>query len=76
MEFHACSICCVNTWTISAGCGGCWSFHPMISHTCSIGDRSGDLAGQGSMSIEHVALQQRCESKRYTVGKLQLECCS
>ncbi|GFU05684.1 hypothetical protein TNCV_873221 [Trichonephila clavipes] len=39
----------VNTRTVSAGCGYYWSCHPMISHTCSIGDRSGDLSGQGNM---------------------------
>ncbi|GFU57991.1 hypothetical protein TNCV_5083491 [Trichonephila clavipes] len=47
MEFHA---CCVNTGTVNAGCGGCWSSRPMISHTCSIGDRSDKLAGQDNMS--------------------------
>ncbi|GFY04781.1 hypothetical protein TNCV_420351 [Trichonephila clavipes] len=33
----------------------------MISHTCSIGDRSGDLAGHGniSTSVDNFALQQR-----------------
>ncbi|GFW59181.1 uncharacterized protein TNCV_2781121 [Trichonephila clavipes] len=27
-----------------------WGCHPMISHTCWIGDRSGNLAGRGNMS--------------------------
>ncbi|GFU83633.1 ATP-dependent DNA helicase [Trichonephila clavipes] len=39
--------------------------HPMIYHTCSIGDRS----------VGHVTLQQRCEGQSYPVGKLSLECC-
>ncbi|GFW67971.1 hypothetical protein TNCV_1617321 [Trichonephila clavipes] len=34
--------------TVSAGCEWCWSVSTMILHTCSIGDRSGDLASQGS----------------------------
>ncbi|GFX36889.1 uncharacterized protein TNCV_4000491 [Trichonephila clavipes] len=40
----------------------------MIYHTCSIGDRSGDLAGQGNIcqhSLEHVELQHRCMGERY-----------
>ncbi|GFY22090.1 hypothetical protein TNCV_3297341 [Trichonephila clavipes] len=47
VEFGA---CCVNTETVSAGCERCWSCHLMISHAGSVGDRSGELAGQGNMS--------------------------
>ncbi|GFU50904.1 hypothetical protein TNCV_4461031 [Trichonephila clavipes] len=45
MEFNACCTCYVNTGTASADYGGCWSYRPIISHTCSIDDRSGNLAG-------------------------------
>ncbi|GFW28325.1 uncharacterized protein TNCV_4639921 [Trichonephila clavipes] len=48
-EFQACCTYCVNIGTVSAGCGRCWSCHPMISHSCSSGDRSGDLSNQGNM---------------------------
>ncbi|GFT86414.1 hypothetical protein TNCV_3259181 [Trichonephila clavipes] len=51
MKFHA-SWTCVNTWTVSAGCVRCWSCHPMISHTWSIGNRFSALAGQDSVAIE------------------------
>ncbi|GFV50890.1 hypothetical protein TNCV_3921831 [Trichonephila clavipes] len=47
VDFHA---CCVNTRMVSAGCVGFWSYRVMISHTCSIGDRSGEFAGRGNMS--------------------------
>ncbi|GFV34164.1 hypothetical protein TNCV_5046981 [Trichonephila clavipes] len=46
----------------------------MISHTCSIGDRSGDLTGQEvtcNHSAEHVVLQQRCEVHK-TLGPTDL----
>ncbi|GFX28515.1 hypothetical protein TNCV_1153241 [Trichonephila clavipes] len=63
---HTYCTCCVNGGTVSGGCGCCWSCHPMIFNTCSIGDRS----------VGHVALKQRSEGERYPVGKLPLECFS
>ncbi|GFV78918.1 hypothetical protein TNCV_4346771 [Trichonephila clavipes] len=50
MKFYACLTCCVNTGMESAGCGWCWSFRPMIPHTCSIGYRYVDLAGPSNIS--------------------------
>ncbi|GFV32866.1 hypothetical protein TNCV_1745081 [Trichonephila clavipes] len=47
-EFHSCCAFCVNTRAVRAGCGWCWSCCPMISHSCTIGVISGDIAKQRS----------------------------
>ncbi|GBO39986.1 hypothetical protein AVEN_132927-1 [Araneus ventricosus] len=76
IEFHACCTWSVSTGTVNAGCGRRWSCRPIMSHTCSIGERSGDLAGKCTLdhqifrhSVEHVGLKQRYEGECYPVGK-------
>ncbi|GFV14431.1 uncharacterized protein TNCV_165581 [Trichonephila clavipes] len=67
MELHACCTCRVNIATVSNGCGWFWSCRPLISHTCSIGDIFGDLAGQCNTSTlcRACCVQRQCDGERY-----------
>lgn len=49
-----------------------------MSHTCSIGERSDDLAGTKTdrFSVKHVELQQQYAGDRYRVGNNLLVNCS
>ncbi|GFV98804.1 integrase catalytic domain-containing protein [Trichonephila clavipes] len=46
MELHACCSWLFNIRLFNSGCGWHCRYRPVISHSCSIGERFGDLAGQ------------------------------
>ncbi|GFV78721.1 hypothetical protein TNCV_3168221 [Trichonephila clavipes] len=59
MELHACCSWLVNIRLFSSGCGGRGRCRPMMPHSCSIEERSADLADQGRSGGLEVAFPFR-----------------
>ncbi|GFV68639.1 hypothetical protein TNCV_2275011 [Trichonephila clavipes] len=67
MEIHT---CCFDSRMVSAGCGCCWRCRPMISHTCSMGDRSDDLEPKAVLYVAEwrTDFQSVCYSAAKVIG--------